>query len=233
MNAAMRIAENLNDVRSRIDAAAQRSGRLSSDICLIAVTKYVDEAITRMIFEAGARELGESRPQQLWDKAEAFQGDDVQWHLVGHLQRNKIRRTLPWKPLIHSVDRLETLQAINRIAEELELETQVLLEVNTSGDAAKDGLLAEQLPEVLEAAANLQHVQIHGLMTMAALDGGDDVARENFRDLRELRDNLLPSCPDNVSLTELSMGMSDDFEIAIEEGATMIRVGSILFEGVT
>jgi pyridoxal phosphate enzyme (YggS family) len=148
------------------------------------------------------------------------------------LQRNKVRRTLPHAALIHSVDSLATLTAIDRIASELQLVSRVLIEVNTSGDEAKDGILPGDVEPLLVSAAALSHVKVDGLMTMAALEGGGAVAQRNFASLRALRDELASRCPPNVSLSELSMGMSGDFGVAVEEGATMVRVGSALFEGV-
>jgi len=231
MNAAQRIAENVAALRMRIVEAAARSGHPPAGIQLVAVTKYVDEEMTRLVVDAGCHDLGESRPQQLWEKAEALADQNVRWHMVGHLQRNKIRRTLPCASLIHSVDGESTLLAIHRIAGELGIHSDVLLEVNLCGEEAKHGLASADVEPLLETAADLSSVRIRGLMTMAALEGGADVARRNFADLRELRDRLLPNCPEGVSLRELSMGMSDDFEVAIEEGATIVRVGSVLFQG--
>jgi pyridoxal phosphate enzyme (YggS family) len=229
---ATKIAANLARVREQIAAAARRSGRAAAAVRLVAVTKYVDAELTRAVFNAGCRELGESRPQDLWAKAEALAAVNVQWHLIGHLQRNKIRRTLPYARLIHSVDSAATLAAIDRIASELQIVSQVLVEVNTSGDATKNGVAPGDLAALLASAEALAHVRIGGLMTMAALDGGSEVARRNFSALRELRDTFAKQCPANVSLAELSMGMSGDFEVAIEEGATIVRVGSALFEGI-
>jgi pyridoxal phosphate enzyme (YggS family) len=231
-DAAARIAANLARIREQIAAAAQRGGRAAGDVRLVAVTKYVDVETTRAVFDAGCRDLGESRPQDLWAKAATLGDADVCWHMIGHLQRNKIRRTLPFAKLIHSVDSALTLAAIDRIAGELQMVSHVLIEVNTSGDASKNGVPPADVASLLEVAAASPHVSVAGLMTMAALDGGDDVARRNFASLRTLRDALVVDCPDNVSLAELSMGMSGDFEVAIEEGATIVRVGSALFEGI-
>lgn len=232
MTNADRIAENLAGVRRRIAAAAWNSGRAPDDVKLVAVTKYVDAAITRLLVEAGCRDLGESRPQQLWEKAAALADAEVHWHLVGHLQRNKIRRTLPLVQTIHSIDSESLLRAVERIAAELQRTIEVLLEVNISGDESKHGLAPDAVAPLLDAAAELAHVRIAGLMTMASLSGGPDVARGNFAALRKLRDRLRPNCPANVSLRELSMGMSGDFEQAIAEGATIVRVGSALFSGI-
>jgi pyridoxal phosphate enzyme (YggS family) len=227
-----RIAENVARIREQIAAAARRSGRRPEEVQLVAVTKYVDLALTAELVKAGCRDLGESRPQDLWPKAEALAAANIDWHLVGHLQRNKVRRTLPLVALIHSVGSLRALQAIDRVASELTLRARVLLEANTSGETNKQGFSPDQLAAALNEAAALEHVEIQGLMTMAALQGGADVARRNFRDLRMLRERLRESMSANVRLDQLSMGMSGDFEIAIEEGATIVRIGSALFEGI-
>jgi pyridoxal phosphate enzyme (YggS family) len=227
-----RIAENVERVRSRIAEAAARSGRTADQVRLVGVTKYVGLREARALLAARLLELGESRPQELWRKAEALPGQGVTWHLIGHLQRNKVRRTLPLAPLIHSADSLRLLTAINQEAESLNLTAQVLLEVNVSGEAAKHGLTPEEVQPMLPAVAALKRVRALGLMAMASLVGGREQARRDFARLRELRDQLAPSCPPEISLAELSMGMSDDFDVAIEEGATIVRVGSALFEGV-
>ncbi len=227
-----RITANLQGVRQRIADAAAHSGRAAGEVQLVAVTKYVSAEITGLLIDAGCHHLGESRPQDLWRKDAELAGRDVQWHMIGHLQRNKVRRTLPLVECIHSIDSIQTLAAIDRIADELKLRPGVLIEINVSGDASKDGLPPDDAPLFLSQAAELPHLQIEGLMCMAALDGDADVARRNFADLRELRDRLRPTCPPNIRLKELSMGMSGDYEIAIEEGATIVRVGSALFKGI-
>ena len=228
----MPIVENLAEVRGRIADAAARSGRSAESVKLIAVSKYVDEPVIRQLLEAGCHDLGEARPQQLWRKAEAFDAADIHWHLIGHLQTNKVRRTLPIISLIHSIESEKLLDVVNAEAALLTRKFDVLLEVNVSGDDAKHGLQPEHVRPLLERAAAWPFVRIRGLMGMAALEGGVDVARRNFVALRQLRDRLIDVCPPEVSLSELSMGMSGDYEAAIEEGATMVRVGSALFEGV-
>ncbi len=147
------------------------------------------------------------------------------------MQRNKVEQSLPLASLIHSVDSLRLLAAIEAAADSLDRIVPVLLEVNVSGDQTKYGLPPSEMPAQIVEAAAFRHVQIRGLMGMAALEGGPERARRDFRALRELRDQLRKSTAPNVSLDELSMGMSDDFEVAIEEGATLVRIGSALFEG--
>jgi pyridoxal phosphate enzyme (YggS family) len=226
-----RLAENLADVRRRIAAAAAASGRQPGDVRLIAVTKYVGADVIRALIAAGCRELGESRPQDLWSKAAALADSPVQWHLIGHLQRNKLRRTLPLVSLFHCVDSLRLLAALEAEAGSMGRPARVLLEVNVSGEAAKHGFAADELPAALAAAGNLKYVKVLGLMGMAGLEGGLAAAERDFARLRELRDRFAADCPEGISLGELSMGMSGDFEIAIRHGATLVRVGSALFEG--
>jgi PLP dependent protein len=233
-NVAARIAENLHRVQGHIDAAALRSGRRSADIQLVAVTKYVGPEEIRAIVAAGCTTLGESRPQQLWQRAEELADLSLRWHFIGHMQRNKIRRTLPFVAMIHSVDSLRLAEAFDQTAGEImpDYPVPALLEVNTSGEEAKGGFTPSEIELNLSKLAECRHLKIHGLMCMAALEGGLDTARRNFSTLRELRDRLRANCPANISLDELSMGMSGDYEVAIEEGATIVRVGSALFEGI-
>jgi PLP dependent protein len=239
---AARIAENLSHVRSRIAEAAVRSGRTASQISLVAVTKYVSSELVRPLVAAGCRDLGESRPQQLWEKAAALTDLPIRWHLIGHLQRNKVRRTLPLVSMIHSVDSDRLLATINEEggaggeergtgAGDRIRPLAVLLEVNVSGEAAKHGFAPDLIEPFLTQLAGYKHVRVCGLMCMAGLEGGLEAAGRDFAALRQLRDRLRPNCPPGVGLDHLSMGMSGDFEVAIEEGATIVRVGSALFEG--
>jgi pyridoxal phosphate enzyme (YggS family) len=225
------VAENLAAVMDRIAEAARRAGRAPSEVTLVAVTKYVDAALTRAVHRAGCRQLAESRPQGLWAKAEALADLDVRWHLVGHLQRNKIRRTLACAPVIQSVDSLRLLEALEQDASALDAPVELLLEVNVSGDAAKHGFAPDEMPRVVEQLDRFTHLRAWGLMTMAALEGGPTRARRDFAALRTLRDRLVSAGLPAGALAELSMGMSQDFPEAIAEGATLVRVGSALFEG--
>jgi pyridoxal phosphate enzyme (YggS family) len=226
-----KIADNLARIHERIASAAASVGRGPDDVQLVAVSKYVGIVETEALLNSGCHSLGESRPQQIWEKATAPELSKAEWHLIGHLQRNKVRRTLPLVSLLHSVDSLRLLEAIEACASELDLTTRVLLEVNCSGDEAKDGLAKEELHRILPELHKLQRVSVCGLMTMAALEGGAAVAERNFAALRELLEEMQCECPPNVKLSELSMGMSQDFEAAVRQGATIVRVGSLLFEG--
>lgn len=229
-----RIAANLAEVRDRIAVAARGAGRSPDEVRLVAVTKYVDAATTRLLFDAGCTDLGESRPQQLWDKAAALNDAAIRWHLIGHLQRNKVRRTLPLVHLIHSGDGLRLLEELDRDTAALAGRSPlaVLLEVNVSGETAKHGFAPDDLPKHVETLAAFKHLDVRGLMAMAGLDDDPTSARRDFARLRELRDRLRREWSGRFALDELSMGMSGDYEAAIAEGATLVRVGSALFEGV-
>jgi pyridoxal phosphate enzyme (YggS family) len=232
MSHAARIAENLARVRDEIAEAAVAARRDPTEVRLVAVTKYVDAAIAAHLVTAGCTDLGESRPQELWDKAAAAELAGTRWHLIGRLQRNKVRRTLPLTALIHSVDSERLLAEIDAQAGALNLTPRVLLEVNCSGEGAKQGFAADEVRRLVPQLERFAHVQVAGLMTMAPLDGGDDAARRAFASIRALRDELSTAPPPNVSLNELSMGMSGDFAAAVAEGATIVRIGSALFKGV-
>jgi len=225
-----RLAENLHAVQQSIATAAVKSGRTADQVTLVGVTKYVDVETTRALLELGLTDLGESRPQQLWSKAEALSDHPVRWHMIGNLQRNKAKRTIPLLSVLHSGDSLRLLRAASDSVIPGQTLT-ALLEVNISGDANKHGFGPEDLLRDLPEIAKIPHVQVIGLMAMGSLAGGREGARRDFASLREFRNRLRGECPPEISLDELSMGMSDDYDIAIEEGATMVRVGSALFEG--
>jgi pyridoxal phosphate enzyme (YggS family) len=231
-----RIAANWAEVVSEVSDAAIAVGRSVDEVKIIGVTKYVDAETTAALVEAGCKDLGENRPQVLWEKAESGLIDEsVRWHIIGHLQRNKVRRTLRHASLIHSVDSRRLFEAIATEAIGQEHKLDVMLEVNISGDDAKTGMDVDELTQLLEDfAGNGQQsavgIRIVGLMAMAGWGTGADQAREQFSRVRELRDRL--KIKTQHPLTELSMGMSGDFAAAIAEGATMVRIGSRIFEGV-
>ena len=232
--AATRIADNLAAIRGRVAEACRRAGRDPAGVTVIAVTKYVDAATARLVHAAGCVDLAESRPQSLWAKAEALAGltPPPRWHLVGHLQRNKIRRTLAVDPLVHSLDSLRLLEALAAEAAATGRPCEALLEINLVGDPGRTGATAADAAAIVSAAAALPQVRLRGLMGMASQPDGDpDAARREFARLRELRDHFAATLPGGAALRELSMGMSGDFPAAILEGATMIRVGTAVFAG--
>lgn len=222
---------NLEYVERQIEQACQRADRERSSVTLVGVTKYVSPETALELHELGVVNLGESRPQELWRKAEILP-DNVSWHMIGHLQTNKVDKTLPLVNLIHSVDSIKLITAIEKEAAKQNRTVDVLLEINASGEANKHGFAMDRLDELPGELPTLSHVRIRGLMTMAAFSEDAESCRPTFRLLREWSDRLQEQLPPSHELQHLSMGMSNDFPIAIEEGATLIRVGSVLFEGI-
>ncbi|QDT64175.1 YggS family pyridoxal phosphate-dependent enzyme [Calycomorphotria hydatis] len=230
----MSVTENYTTICRRVEEACGRVGRDPNSVKLIAVTKYAEVDWVRELLDCGHRVLGESRPQQLIERAELFEDEgvdpEVEWHLIGHLQRNKVRKLLPYLFLTHSIDGWKLLAAVDRIAGEIGLVANVLLEMNLSEEPTKHGFSQQELFEGWEQLGQLPNVKVDGLMTMAPNTGSLEDAREAFRQLSELRNQLRERSPE-LPLPELSMGMSGDYEVAIEEGATMVRIGSALYEG--
>ncbi len=229
-----RLAANLAAVRDRIAAACRQAGRSPESVTLVAVTKYLSTDLTRLVLEAGVTELAESRPQTVWAKAEALAA--ARWHLVGHLQRNKVQRTLPLLAMLHTLDSLRLLEAIQAESERVSTgerpPCEVLVEVNLTADPGRSGAAIADLPALVRAAAGSPAVRLRGLMGMAGHPDADAAdARRDFARLRTVRDELAATLPDPAALAELSMGMSGDFEAGILEGATIVRIGSALFEG--
>ena len=227
------LADNLRVVRQRIADGLRRSGRGAEAVELVAVTKYVTANIARQLAQLGCLALGESRPQSLWQKAAALQDLPVRWHMIGHLQRNKIRRTLPVLACLHSADSTRLLDALNDEAKLAGHRLPVLLEVDISREEEKTGFFPEEVLPLAEQLAHWDGLRICGLMAMSGRSSSADQVRQEFARVRQLRDHLQTLCPPGITLEHLSMGMSDDYEIAVEEGATMVRVGSALFAGVS
>jgi pyridoxal phosphate enzyme (YggS family) len=225
------IGSNLARVRERIRIAAERAKRDPAEVTLIAVTKYAPDEAVSLLGELGLHDLGEARPQQLVQRVSLV--PTARWHLIGHLQRNKVKSMLPHAAMIHSVDSLRLLASIGEASGQLSLRPRVLLEVNIAGEAQKDGFAIADLRSHWAELIAVPNVRICGLMTMAPLSEDAEASRSVFRRLRELRDELQrepATHGTDVSLRELSMGMSGDFEVGIEEGATLVRVGSAIFE---
>ena len=224
-----RIAENLGRVRQRMSAAADRAGRDPEDICLVAVTKTVGAEEVRVLYDLGVRDFGENRVMDAVPKVEAFAGSGARWHMIGHLQRNKVKKVVGVYSLIHAVDSMRLLKEVQDRSAQAEVETDVLIQVNVSGEASKFGLEPEELADVLAEVRGGSHVRAVGLMTMAPIVTEPEETRPMFRRLRELLEAHAGDDP-RTPLSELSMGMTQDFEVAIEEGATLVRVGSAILK---
>lgn len=226
METAPDISEILSAVRERIDAACAKSGRKPGDVEIIGVTKTHGPDVVREAWEAGIRIMGENKIQEAaWKIPESVSGPA--WHLVGHLQRNKVRPALELFSVIHSVDSVRLLEQIEHVADEAGHRPEILLEVNVSGEASKDGLQPESAPEVIERALACRNVTLTGLMTMAPFCPDPELARPVFARLRECRDRWERLF--GIGLPNLSMGMSNDYAVAVEEGATWVRLGTVLF----
>ncbi len=229
------IQSNYVNLMDEVNQAIVAAGRAAEDVQVVGVTKYVDPPTAACLLAAGCTNLGENRPQSLWQKndwlcAQPVQPPGVSWHVIGHLQRNKIKRTLPLIDLLHSVDSKRLVTALESELESTNRELDVLLEINITGEAAKTGLSIEDASPLLEHLRQSQRLRWVGLMGMASQDGGSSVWRRQFAALRQLRDAWQTQW--GIALPHLSMGMSGDFAEAIAEGATLIRVGTRLFAGV-
>ncbi len=235
-----RIEENLRRVRQRIEAAAQRAGRDPTEITLVAVTKGQPPAVVVAGYRLGVRHFGENRVHEALEKmprvaellASKQAGDagppEITWHMIGHLQRRKARDAVQHFALIHSVDTVRLAREINKRCQAVGRVMPVLLEVNVSGEATKFGLRPEEVFAAVPQIIALPHVRVMGLMTMAPIVEEPEEARPYFRRLRELRDELADRFPE-AQWRHLSMGMTDDFEPAVEEGATLVRIGRAIF----
>ncbi len=221
------IQHNLEEVRGRIAEACRRSGRDADSVQLVAVTKTRGIEAIRALITSGQTVLGENRIQEALPKIEQIAAE---WHLIGHLQTNKAKH-IPGKfRLVHSVDNARLIKALNAAAQDEPV--HCLLQVNMSGEKQKSGCEPSEALPLLDLAASLPHIQMQGLMTMAALTDDPELARPAFARLRQLRDQLLARGIPKETLAHLSMGMSGDYEVAIEEGATLVRVGSAIFKGI-
>ena len=226
-----RIERSLGAIRERIARAAERSGRDPGEVTLVAVTKGHPLDAVRAALAHGLFDLGENRVEDLAEKAAAVGDTRVRWHMIGHLQSRKAARVVGVAGLVHSVDSLRLARRVSNAAEEAGGRQAVLIQVNTSGEETKSGLQGREIGGDLWEILELPGLQIRGLMTMAPLTDDETVLRGTFRALREINDELRGS--DGYTAEELSMGMTNDFEIAIEEGSTMIRLGTALFGGRT
>lgn len=224
----MSVSENFKIVMDRIGAAAKRAGRDPSSVRLVTVTKTVDHDRIREAIAAGAAILGENRVQEAKEKIEAL-GKVASWHLIGHLQTNKSKYAVKLFDLIHSVDNLELAKEIDKQAAKAGKVQNVLIEVSIAGEAAKAGVSIGDMVRLVGEAAGLKHIRVLGVMTMPPLSNDPEDSRPYFRKLRDLADAVRKEGIAGISMNELSMGMSGDFEVAVEEGATLVRVGTAIF----
>jgi pyridoxal phosphate enzyme (YggS family) len=220
------IAENLKKVEEKISAACLKSGRDRSDVKLIAVSKTQPIQLISQVLDCGIIHLGENKAQELRDKSEPISGDFF-WHYIGHLQSNKIKYVIKSAAFIHSVDTLKLAEEINQKAGQINKRQKVLLEIKTSDEATKFGLSTEkEIFELAEFCLSQKNIELNGLMTMAPYTDDEKVIRDCFIKMRKLKNKFESN---RILINELSMGMTNDFELAIEEGATMIRIGTAIF----
>lgn len=224
----MAIAENLAIIQERIAAAAKRAGREASSVRLVAVSKTQPSAAIAAALQAGQLVFGENYVQELLEKSNQLP-QNIQWHFIGSLQSNKVKYLAGLTTMIHSVDRLSLAREINRQWEKIDTWCNILLQVNISGEETKSGTTAEDLIHLARDIAQLPNIRVRGLMTMPPFFDEPERARPYFRELRRLADVLNTEKIPGITMEELSMGMSGDFEVAIEEGATLVRVGSAIF----
>jgi pyridoxal phosphate enzyme (YggS family) len=223
------IANNLNSILERIGRAAARSGRQPESVKLVAVSKTVGPQPIREAVAAGVTDLGENYVQEARDKVAALSGLAVSWHYIGHLQSNKAKYAVKIFDLIHSVDSLKLAGELNRQAQKAGKVQRILIQVNLAGETSKSGVTEADAPALARAVAGLEHVMVEGLMTMPPFFNAPERVRPYFRALQTLRDGIAAMQIPGVQMKELSMGMTGDFEVAVEEGATLVRVGTAIF----
>ena len=228
----MDVSQNIARVRERIAAAARRARRDPNEIALMAVTKTFSPERIREAYHAGLRLFGENRVQEFAGKAGALRDlRDAEWHMIGHLQTNKAAKAVESFAAVDSVDSLRLAQRLNSSAQQLGKKLAVLIEINVGGEAAKSGIApgSRELDELLQGAAELEHLEFRGLMTIPPFTDDPQLARPYFQKLHQLRDDIAARRMPGVNMSVLSMGMSHDFEVAIEEGSTCVRLGTAIF----
>lgn len=224
----MNTGENYRQVLEKIRRACEKVGRDPAEVTLIAVSKTKPEELCREAYMAGARDFGENKVQEITVKSDVLP-QDIRWHMIGHLQRNKVKAVLPKAAMIHSVDSLRLVKTIEQEAGKLDLQIPVLIEVNVAGEESKYGVRPEEVLSLVRAAASYPHLKICGLMTIAPYVTDAEENRPIFRKLKQLSVDIAGKNIDNTSMNVLSMGMTGDYEVAVQEGATMVRVGTGIF----
>ena len=223
------IVQNLTEVKKRMEQACQRCGRQMSEVTLVAVSKTKPLEMIQEAYQAGMREFGENKPQELRDKAKQLNDVHINWHMIGTLQTNKIKYVVGTACCIHSVDSVSLAAAIEKEAQKKQVQVNILLEVNIAKEDSKHGFLEEDLLEDIIEISKMPHLCIRGLMTVAPYTENAEKNRIYFRKMKQLLIDISSKNIDNVSMDTLSMGMSSDYEVAIEEGATIVRVGTGIF----
>ena len=222
------VIENLKKVEEKISAACTRAGRDRSEVTLIAVSKTKPESMVEEAYSVGQRDFGENKVQEICRKTEVLP-QDIRWHMIGHLQRNKVRQVVGKACMIHSVDSLRLAETISQEAVKQDITVPVLIEVNVAQEESKFGVTTEETIALIKEAAKLPHISIRGLMTIAPFVEDPEENRPIFRKLKQLSVDIAAKNINNVTMSVLSMGMTNDYEVAIEEGATMVRVGTGIF----
>lgn len=222
------IRDHLNEVRENIQKACEKAGRSPQEVTLIAVSKTKPLFMLEEAYEAGARDFGENKVQEILEKHPKMP-EDARFHMIGHLQRNKVKQVLPHAVLIHSVDSYRLAEQISQEAGKLGITAKILLEVNVAKEESKFGMMPEEVPEMVEQISLLPHLQIEGLMTIAPFVDDPEKNRPVFQKLYQLSVDIKKKNIDNVNMGVLSMGMTGDYQVAVEEGSTMIRVGTGIF----
>lgn len=222
------IKQNLDNIYSRIKSAAEKSGRKAEDIKLIAVTKTVEVERIRNVCEYGVPDFGENRVQELLEKYDKFD-ESIKWHLIGHLQTNKVKYIIDKVHMIHSVDSIDLAREIDNRAEKVGKKMDILLQVNVSGEESKFGIRPGQVEEYIHIISRLENISLRGLMTIAPFAENPQEIRPVFKNLYDIYIDIKNKKIDNVNMDYLSMGMSNDFEVAIEEGANLVRIGTGIF----
>ena len=222
------IAENLKQVRENIVRACEKSGRDPKEVTLVAVSKTKPVSLLREAYDADARVFGENKVQEIMDKYDQLP-DDIQWHMIGHLQRNKVKYIVDKVAMIHSVDSMRLAETIEQEAARRDIRVPVLIEVNVAEEESKFGLKLHKVIPFLEQASMLPHLDIRGLMTIAPFVDDPEDNREIFRQLKKLSVDIAAKNINNITMSVLSMGMTGDYEVAVQEGATMVRVGTGIF----
>ncbi len=222
------ISERLEEVNARIAEACERSGRDPSEVTLVAVSKTKPVEMIREAYDSGVRDFGENKVQEMMEKQEQLPGD-IRWHMIGHLQRNKVKYLIGKVHLIHSVDSLRLAEEISAQSVKRGVDTDILIEVNIAGEESKFGISRDETLSLVEAAASLPGIHIKGLMVVAPYVENSEDNRPYFREIKQLSVDIASKNIDNIYMYVLSMGMTGDFETAVEEGSTIVRVGTGIF----